>query len=148
MTGYRSGFVAGDPTLVAALKALRPSVGVTPQEFVQHASVLAWADESHVEANRAAYARKRRVFLDLFADLGVRVAGSVATFYLWVEVPGGIPSEELALRLLEEAAVVVAPGSYFGAEGEGFVRIALVPTLEACEEAARRLSGVLQEVRT
>src|SRR5688572_9654465 len=83
MTGYRSGFVAGDPELIAALKALRPSVGVTPQEFVQRASIAAWSDEGHVEELRAVYGRKRKLFLDLFASRDVRVAASEATFYLW-----------------------------------------------------------------
>ena len=87
MTGYRSGFVAGDPEMISALRALRPSVGVTPQEFVQRASIAAWNDEVHVEEVRGTYARKRKLFLDLFASRGVRVAGSAATFYLWVAVP-------------------------------------------------------------
>ena len=59
MTGYRSGFVAGDPELVAALKQFRPNVGTAPQEFVQRASVVAWGDEEHVERARASYAAKR-----------------------------------------------------------------------------------------
>ena len=70
MTGYRSGFVAGDPELVAALKQFRPNVGTAPQEFVQRASVVAWGDEEHVERARAAYAAKRELFLDLFARIG------------------------------------------------------------------------------
>jgi succinyldiaminopimelate transaminase len=147
MTGYRSGFVAGDADLIAALRRLRPSVGVTPQEFVQRASVPAWNDEEHVRENRARYAAKRRVFLDLFARHGVRVAGSAATFYLWVEVPGGRASRDWALELLERLGVVVAPGSFFGPEGEGYVRIALVPNLDECERAASMLDEVLSEVR-
>ncbi len=90
MTGYRSAFAAGDAAMIGALKALRPSVGVTPQEFVQRASIAAWNDETHVEDNRARYAEKRRLFLELFARHGVRIAGSVATFYLWIAVPGGV----------------------------------------------------------
>jgi acetylornithine aminotransferase len=143
MTGYRSGFVAGDPDLIAGLKGLRPSVGVTPQEFVQRASVVAWNDEGHVEETRAAYARKRAVFLDLFASTGVRVAGSVATFYLWVAVPGSRTSIDWSLQLLDEADLLVAPGSFFGPAGEGYVRMAMVPTLEECERAARALGRVL-----
>jgi len=147
MTGYRSAFAAGDPELVAALKGLRPSVGVTPQEFVQWASVAAWNDESHVQDNRTRYAEKRRLFLDLFERHGVRVAGSVATFYLWVAVPGDRPSLTWALELLERAGIVVAPGSFFGPEGEGYIRMAMVPTSTECERAAERLDGVLSEVR-
>ena len=145
MTGYRSGFAAGDPELIAALKGLRPSVGVTPQEFVQHASVAAWEDEVHVEENRERYAAKRRVFLGLFAARGVEVAGSVATFYLWVKVPGGGRSLDWATELLDRGGLIVAPGSFFGTEGEGYVRMAMVPTLDECERAAAILAGLLPE---
>ncbi len=143
MTGYRSGFAAGDRDLIAALKRLRPSVGVTPPEFVQRASAVAWGDETHVEENRARYAAKRRVFLDLFSRAGVEVAGSVATFYLWVKVPDGAASLTWALDLLDRGGLVVAPGSFFGPEGEGYVRMAMVPTLEECERAAGILEGLL-----
>jgi len=146
MTGYRSAFAAGDPVLIGALKALRPSVGVTPQEFVQRASIAAWNDETHVEDTRARYVEKRRICLDLFAAHGVRVAGSIATFYLWIEVPGGRPSVDWAFELLDGAGVVVAPGAYFGPEGEGYVRMAMVPTLPECERAVERLDEALRGV--
>jgi succinyldiaminopimelate transaminase len=147
MTGYRSGFVAGDRELVAALKALRPSTGVTPQEFVQRASIAAWNDERHVDELRAGYARKRSVFLELFERHGIDVAGSVASLYLWVKVPGAESSARFAARLLG-AGVVVAPGSFFGPEGEGFVRMAMVPSLDDCRAAADLLGNLLTDVRT
>lgn len=142
MTGYRSGFVAGDARLIAALKAFRPTVGTAPQEFVQRASVVAWDDEAHVERTRERYARKRRLFLDLFARKGIRVAGAAATMYLWLAVPDGETSEGFAERLLEQG-VVVAPGSYLGPSGEGYVRLALVPSEEDCARAVAVLEGVL-----
>jgi acetylornithine aminotransferase len=147
MTGYRSGFAAGDAALIGALRRLRPSVGVTPQEFVQRASIAAWNDETHVEDNRARYEEKRRLMLGLLTGHGIRVAGSVATFYLWVRVPEGRSSFEWSVELLDRAGVVVAPGSFFGPEGEGYVRMAMVPTLTECERAAERLDPVLGGVR-
>jgi succinyldiaminopimelate transaminase len=144
MTGYRSGFVAGDAELIGALLRLRPAVGVTPQEFVQRASIAAWDDERHVEQNRRRYGAKRQVFLDLFAARGIQVAGSEGTFYLWVRVPEGRSSLAWALELLEQANVVVAPGSFFGPEGEGYVRMVMVPTLDECERAALALDRVLR----
>ena len=142
MTGYRSGFVGASPELISALRTYRPSTGAAPQEFVQRASVLAWSDEGHVERTREAYRRKREVFLPVLGRKGWRVAASEATIYLWVEVPGEESSESAAERLLAHG-VVVAPGAYLGAAGEGYVRLALVPTLAECERAAEILEAVL-----
>ncbi|HUQ23634.1 MAG TPA: aminotransferase class I/II-fold pyridoxal phosphate-dependent enzyme [Gaiellaceae bacterium] len=142
MTGYRSGFAAGDPALVGALKAFRPSVGTAPQEFVQRASIAAWGDEAHVEDTRARYGRKRALLLDLFERKGVRVAGSEATMYLWLEVPAGEGSEAFAERLLEHG-ILVTPGAYLGACGEGYFRVALVPSEEECATAVEILERVL-----
>ena len=142
MTGYRSGFVAGDPALIAALKQFRPTIGTAPQEFVQRASVVAWDDEAHVERARAAYARKRELLLGVLAAKGVRVAGSDATMYLWVATPAGETSEGFAGRLLEHG-VLVAPGSFLGASGEGYVRFALVPTEDECARAVELLEVAL-----
>jgi len=141
MTGYRSGFVAASPELVSALKTYRPSTGAAPQEFVQRASIVAWNDEEHVSRTREAYRQKREVFLPVLERKGWRVAASEATMYLWVEVPGGESSESAAERLLAHG-VVVAPGAYLGDAGEGYVRLALVPTLAECERAA----GILEEI--
>ncbi len=142
MTGYRSGFVAGDPELVAALKQFRPNTGTAPQEFVQRASVVAWGDEEHVERARASYAAKRELFLDLFSRVGLRDAGGPATMYFWVATPAGETSEGFATRLLEHG-VVVAPGSFLGTSGEGYVRFALVPTIEECRRAVEILERAL-----
>ena len=142
MTGYRSGFVAASPDVIDALRFFRPTIGTAPQEFVQRASIVAWDDEEHVERTREIYRAKREIFLEIFARLGLRLAGSKATMYLWVKVPEGETSESLASRLLERG-VVVAPGSYLGEAGEGYVRLALVPTLEECREAAEILEGTL-----
>jgi acetylornithine aminotransferase len=142
MTGYRSGFAAGDPELIGALKSFRPSIGTAPQEFVQRASVVAWSDEEHVAAARERYARKRRLFLDLFARTGLRVAGSDATMYLWLAVPDGETSEGFVERLLAHG-VVLTPGSYLGAAGEGYARVALVPSEEECARAVEILERAL-----
>ncbi|MGN6431898.1 MAG: pyridoxal phosphate-dependent aminotransferase [Gaiellaceae bacterium] len=142
MTGYRSGFVAASPELIGALKQYRPSVGTAPQEFVQRASVVAWNDEEHVERTRELYARKRQVLMPALARAGIRVTGSEATMYLWLEVPAGETSEALAERLLEHG-LIVSPGTFFGPSGDGYWRLALVPTQAECERAAEILERVL-----
>jgi succinyldiaminopimelate transaminase len=140
MTGYRSGFAAGDDRLLDALRAFRPTVGTAPQEFVQRASIVAWRDETHVEQARALYRVKRNALLPVLERKGLRVAASNAGIYLWVEVDGG--SEAFAERLLEHG-VVVSPGPFFGPSGEGYVRFALVPGIEDCRRAAELLEAAL-----
>jgi succinyldiaminopimelate transaminase len=140
MTGYRSGFVCAPPEIGDALRSFRPTVGTAPQEFVQRASVAAWSDDQHVEDVRALYRRKRETLLPALEERGLRLAGSEATFYLWLDVGGS--SEEFARRLLGHG-IVVAPGSFFGDAGEGYARFALVPTQEQCERAAAILREVL-----
>jgi acetylornithine aminotransferase len=140
MTGYRSGFMCGEPELLDALRSFRPNVGTAPQEFVQRASVAAWSDEAHVEAGRALYARKRSLLEPALPP--VAQGASVASFYLWFAIPEGETSEGFATRLLQHG-VVVAPGSYFGPSGEGYARLALVPDEDACARAAAILRDVL-----
>jgi succinyldiaminopimelate transaminase len=140
MTGYRSGFVCAPKPVADALRAFRPSLGTAPQEFVQRASVAAWSDEEHVEAVRELYRRKRDTLLPILAEKGVRVAGGDATFFLWLAVDGS--SEAFALRLLEHG-ILLAPGAFFGPAGEGYVRMALVPTQADCERATEILREVL-----
>jgi len=142
MTGYRSGFVAASAELIVALKQYRPSVGTAPQEFVQRASIVAWNDEEHVERTRDAYRRKRDALLPTLAGGGVRVAGGGATMFLWLEVPGDERSEEFAAQLLEHG-LIVSPGTFFGSAGEGYWRMALVPTEAECRRAAEILEHAL-----
>ncbi len=142
MTGYRSGFVAGPPDLIAALKLFRPTVGTAPQEFVQRAAIAAWGDEAHVEEARERYAVKRSILSEAIVDRGLEIHGSDAGMYLWVRLPAGGTSASWAERLLEYG-IVVAPGAFLGPSGEGYIRFALVPTIDDCRRAAAILREVL-----
>ena len=138
MTGYRSGFVAAPPEVISALRAYRPTVGTAPQEFVQRASVAAWNDERHVEETRARYRAKREVLLPVLEGNGWGVVASDASMYLWVAVP----DEDALVEQLLERGVLVSPGTFFGPSGAGYIRFALVPTLEEC----RRAAAILEEL--
>jgi aspartate/methionine/tyrosine aminotransferase len=140
MTGYRSGFVCAPREIADALRAYRPSTGTAPQEFVQRGSVVAWSDEAHVEQMREVYRRKRETLMPVLDAKGLRHTGGDATFFLWLAVDG--PSEAFSRRLLEHG-LVTAPGSFFGPAGEGYVRLALVPTQAECERAASILREAL-----
>jgi len=140
MTGYRSGFMAGDPRLIEALRRFRPNAGVATPDFVQSAAIAAWNDDAHPADQRERYAVKRRLFLDYFGKRGWRIEASEASFYLWLSAPGGddVAFVESMLRV----GLVALPGSYLGEPGRGFVRFALVPTPEDCREAISRLENV------
>ncbi len=139
MTGYRSAAIVGDARAIASLRSLRTSTGTASPEFVQAAAVAAWSDDAHVAERRRIFAAKRAVLRAAFERLGYRVVASNAGLYLWVEVGD---DRAVAGRLLD-GGVLVSPGSAFGPGGEGFIRLALVPTLEESEHAVEVLTTCL-----
>jgi acetylornithine aminotransferase len=143
MTGYRTGFLAGDPALVGAVRALRPYLGVGTPDFVQAAAVVAWGDDAHVAERRRVFENKRAVLRSALEACGVKVEAGKGALYLWFRVPGDAASEPFALDLLERAGVLVTPGAAFGPSGEGYCRLALVPALEECDAAASAIRSAL-----
>ncbi len=143
MTGYRSGMVAGDPAAIAALRSLRTSVGSAPAEFVQEAAAAAWADDEHAAERREIFSAKRAILRSAFAAAGMAVVASRAGLYLWAEVGDDLA---VAARLLDEG-VVVSPGRAFGPGGEGYLRLALVPTPDECEASVEVLTRCLTTAR-
>jgi acetylornithine aminotransferase len=88
-------------------------------------------------------AAKRDLFLAFFREAGIRVVASEsAILYLWIAAPAGMKSQEYAERLARHG-IVISPGTDFGAAGEGFARLALVPTLEGCARAIEAWRGAL-----
>ncbi len=141
MTGYRSGAIVGDPVAIRALASLRSATGTAPPEPTQAAAIAAWADDDHVAERRKIFASKRSVLRSAFEAAGIDVVGSEAGIYVWVRVADDV---EAAARLLD-AGVVVAPGSAFGAGGEGYLRLALVPPLDECRFAAEKVIECLNK---
>ena len=145
MTGYRSGAMIGDPDLIARLRRLRTTTGTASPSFVQAAATAAWRDQDHVTDRRAIFAEKRRVVLDFLEQQGIEVSGSQATFYVWLRAPGG---DDVAYAdALQHAGLLVTPGRSFGEGGEGWLRLALVPTLEECHLAVQRWAAAIADGR-
>lgn len=130
MTGYRCGAMVGDPELIARLRLLRPNIGTASPNFVQIAGAAAWGDQDHVDERRAVFAGKRDVILPFLAERGLEVSGSEATFYVWFRAPAGDDPGYVEGLLRER--VIASPGRAFGPAGEGWIRLALVPTAEEC----------------
>jgi succinyldiaminopimelate transaminase len=145
MTGYRSAAIVGDPELIRRLRLLRPNIGTAPPDFVQAAATVAWGDQAHVDERRAVFGRKRHVVLGFLDDVGIEVSGSQATFYVWFRAPGG-DDAAYAEALLHER-IVASPGRAFGPGGTGWLRLALVPTVEGCEAAVARWRDAIDTER-
>ncbi len=139
MTGYRSGAIVGDANAIQALRSLRATTGTASPDFVQVAAAAAWSDDEHVAERRSIFAAKRRILERAFAEIGMDVVASRAGLYLWVRVDDDLAISE---QLLDQG-VVVTPGRFFGVGGEGYIRLALVPALEECEQAAEALVEAL-----
>jgi LL-diaminopimelate aminotransferase len=147
MTGWRVGFVAGDEDAVRLFRKLKTNIDSGTPSFLQDGSAAALADEDHVEAMRREYRTKRDIVCGAFRAMGLPDCSPAATIYVWQRVPAGMTAVDFAKRLLDpEVAIVVTPGTWLSSAeggsdpGEGYVRLALVPTVEECHEAARRLS--------
>ena len=141
--GLRSGFVAGDAKWMAAFLEYRTYHGSAMGLPIQHASIAAWDDEEHVRLNQALYQQKFDLFVSAL-QAAYEVSIPDASFYVWLKVPNG---DDVAFtqRLWQTQGVQVLPGRLLardtehGNPGQGYVRIALVATVEECAEAAERL---------
>jgi succinyldiaminopimelate transaminase len=136
LAGYRAGFVAGDPTLVAELLALRKHVGLIVAAPVQAAMIAALSDQSHVDVQRERYRDRRRLLREALSGAGFTIDGSTAGLYLWVT--RGEPCWS-TIDWLAERGILVSPGSSYGPDGEAHVRMALTASDERIRAAAARL---------
>lgn len=139
LAGLRSGFMAGDAEILRRVKRHRSDIGTTPPAIVQLASIAAWGDEQHVREARARYAAKREVLRAGSLRAGLEHAGGTAGIFLWLRVPDR--DDQRMLELLVERSLLMVPGSYLGAGGEGYLRAALTPAGERIARAAELLSG-------
>jgi N-succinyldiaminopimelate aminotransferase len=145
--GLRSGFVAGDPAIMARLLLYRTYHGSAMPVPTQLASVAAWEDDAHAAANRRLYQEKFARVLPVLIPL-MNVGRPAGAFYLWPDVGGD--DERFTRELFARANLTVLPGSYLGRTGAagnpgaGRVRISLVPAAEQCVEAATRIREFLQ----
>ena len=143
--GMRSGFVAGDAQILEKFLLYRTYHGCAMSPAVQAASIAAWNDEAHVIENRRQYAEKFKAVTPLLnGSLAVEMPD--AAFYLWARAP--MPDTEYAKRLYRDYNVTVLPGSFLARDahginpGKGFVRLALVASLEECLDAANRIQRI------
>jgi len=138
LAGYRAGFLAGDPALVAALLAVRKHAGLMVPGPVQAAMVAALSDDAHVEEQRARYAGRRADLRAALERAGFAVDHSTAGLYLWATRGEDCWS---TVDALASRGILVAPGSFYGEGGARHVRVALTATDERVAAAVARLSS-------
>ena len=140
MTGWRCAAILGNAGAVEAYWRLKTNVDSGLFEAVQLAGVAAVQGprEPLAEMN-AIYERRRDLVVSALADIGVEVDAPRGTIYIWAPVPEGHTSVSFAELVLEEAGVVVSPGSMYGPSGEGFFRISLTTPDERISEALARM---------
>jgi LL-diaminopimelate aminotransferase len=140
MTGWRVGYAVGSAEAIQALATVKTNLDSGIFNAVQRAAIAALnGPQDHVEMMRTVYQKRRDTVVAALAEIGVAVEPPLGSIYVWVPVPAGKASAGFAAELLEEAAVVVAPGTGYGPNGEGFVRFSLTVGDERLEEAMRRI---------
>jgi LL-diaminopimelate aminotransferase len=140
MTGWRIGFAVGNAEAIGALATVKTNLDSGIFDAVQRAAIAALeGPQDHVEAMRAVYQKRRDLVVSALRDAGIEMEPPLGSIYVWVPVPEGRTSAGFAAELLDEAAVVVAPGTGYGAHGEGFVRISLTVADDRLEEAMDRV---------
>lgn len=144
MTGWRLGFAVGAPPLIDALVRLKANLDSGAPQAIQIAAAGAMASllPAHGPALRAVYRERRDTALDALRRIGCPIRPPGGAFYLWGRVPAGEPSMEFAGRVFEKTGVLLTPGVGFGAEGEGYFRIALTTSVASLTKALQKIEAL------
>jgi len=143
MTGWRIGFAAGHPEILAGLGRVKTNIDSGLFQAIQEAGTEALNHfDTPLPEIIDIYERRRDVMVKGLRELGLEVDRPKATFYLWIQVPKGYTSAQFATVLLEQAGIVATPGNGFGDDGEGFIRMALTVDEKRLDEAIKRLRGI------
>jgi len=146
LPGLRSGFVAGDASIIEKFLLYRTYHGCAMPPATQSASIVAWQDEAHVIDNRKRYREKFDRFEQIL-ESSLKLQKPDAGFYFWVQTP--IDDTRFAQQLFAQQNITVLPGQYLSREtasgnpGAGYIRMALVAELDECIDAANRIKQFL-----
>lgn len=134
MTGYRSGFVAGEEELIHLFAKYRLNVGLGTPDFIQHAAAAAWSETTHVAQRNKIFEDKRKIVDKFFTKNNIQVLPTNATFYVWGQAPTSYKSgREFTEAVLNATGIMMTPGDAFGSSCAQNFRMALVPTCDQIE---------------
>ncbi len=144
MTGWRIGFAAGNSRIIESLGKYKTNVDSGVFNAVQYAGAAALDNyEQFIGSNLLIYSKRRKLVFETLKKAEIEFYNSDATIYIWAKIPPGYDSASFSQHLLNNANVVVTPGSAFGKYGEGYFRISITLSDERLEEALNRIAGVL-----
>lgn len=140
MTGWRIGFAVGNPYAIKALAQLKSNIDTDVFKAIQMAAIAAFnGPRDEIERCNALYVERRNLAIEALGKLGFPVRPIKATFYMWLPVPKGMSSNEFSNVMLDEAGIVVPPGTAYGPCGEGYFRMSLCTDKERLMEAFERM---------
>ncbi len=144
MTGWRIGFAAGNPYAIEALGTVKNNLDSGQFGAIQDAAIVALTSSQEcINEMNAIYTRRRDAIVEALQAIGLECQPPKATIYVWAKVPDGYTSAEFAEKLLEQAHVIVTPGSGYGPDGEGYIRISLTTPDERLLEAVDRIKKTM-----
>jgi LL-diaminopimelate aminotransferase len=147
MAGCRIGYVVGNKDMIKALSIIKSNTDTCQFLPIQKAAVAALTSgHQSVQENNRIYEQRMNMMVGALQGLGMQVQRPKATFFLWIPVFKGYSSEQFAAKLLEEAGVIVTPGTAFGPSGEGYVRLSLSAPIERLQQAMERWKQIDWEV--
>ena len=142
MTGWRIGMAVGNPEMIDALMVVKSNLDSGIPQAVQHMGIEAMnAPPESIDARNAIYQRRRDLVVEALRRIGLQVELPRASLYVWAHVPEGYTSAQFTAVLLEDQAIVVTPGTGYGSQGEGYVRLSLTIPDEDMERGLERLAS-------
>lgn len=144
MTGWRIGFAAGNPYAIEALGTVKNNLDSGQFGAIQDAAIVALrSSQDCIDEMNAIYMRRRDAIVEALQAISLECNTPQATIYVWAKVPNGYTSAEFAEKLLEQAHVIVTPGSGYGPDGEGYIRISLTTPDDRLLEAVDRIKKTM-----
>jgi LL-diaminopimelate aminotransferase len=142
MTGWRIGMAVGNSKMIDALKRFKSNIDSGVPQAIQYAAIEALSGpQDEIARHNAIYQRRRDLVVETLQDMGLEVQTPKASLYVWAKVPKGFTSASFATELLDQVGVVVTPGTGYGTEGEGYVRLSLTLSDASLVKGLSKLSA-------
>ena len=145
MTGWRVAMAVGNADMINALMRVKSNLDSGIPQAIQYAAIEALkGPQDCIGENVARYQRRRDKLVAALTKIGLQVEPPKASLYIWARIPDGYTSAEYAAKLIEEAAVVVTPGTGYGPNGEGYIRLSMTLSEERLDEGVRRIAALAE----